>query len=272
MARHGPSGAGPARRNSGRDGRACQDAADSQPGAGLSIRRQRGEVKPASAALRRPSQPSAAGRVPGDGRRRLHSRASSRPPVSSDARRGKTWPVDRRIRAKNVAHPCLRAGLVPVDRHGRGGVCAVDGAAHRRSVARRGRPAAEHRHQPRAGRARLSLDCHAQGPRPLRRRAVRARHASRRHGPREPAPDRGPARWRRRRCGSAPTGPASCASPGDAVTRYGAAEGVPDDIVWDLYQDRQRRVWLASSRGARGLRRTAMASAALACRPGRATA
>ena len=32
---------------------------------------------------------------------------------------------------------------------------------------------------------------------------------------------------------------------------YGAAEGVPDDIVWDLYRDRQRRVWLASSGGAR---------------------
>ena len=38
---------------------------------------------------------------------------------------------------------------------------------------------------------------------------------------------------------------------GDSVTRYSAAEGVPDDIVWDLYRDRQRRVWLASSSGAR---------------------
>lgn len=38
---------------------------------------------------------------------------------------------------------------------------------------------------------------------------------------------------------------------GGVVTRYGEAEGVPDDIVWDLYRDRQRRVWLASSSGAR---------------------
>ena len=38
---------------------------------------------------------------------------------------------------------------------------------------------------------------------------------------------------------------------GGVVTRYGAPEGVPDDIVWDLYRDRQRRLWLASSRGAR---------------------
>jgi signal transduction histidine kinase/streptogramin lyase len=35
------------------------------------------------------------------------------------------------------------------------------------------------------------------------------------------------------------------------VVRYGAAEGVPDQVVWDLYRDRQGRVWLASSRGAR---------------------
>ncbi len=35
------------------------------------------------------------------------------------------------------------------------------------------------------------------------------------------------------------------------ATRYGAAEGVPHDVVWDLSRDRDGRVWLASSRGAR---------------------
>jgi signal transduction histidine kinase/ligand-binding sensor domain-containing protein/CheY-like chemotaxis protein len=35
------------------------------------------------------------------------------------------------------------------------------------------------------------------------------------------------------------------------VIRYGAAEGVPHDVVWDLSRDRDGRVWLASSRGAR---------------------
>ncbi len=35
------------------------------------------------------------------------------------------------------------------------------------------------------------------------------------------------------------------------VTRYGADQGVPHAIVWDLYRDREGRLWLASSRGAR---------------------
>lgn len=35
------------------------------------------------------------------------------------------------------------------------------------------------------------------------------------------------------------------------VTHYGAAHGVPHEIVWDLYRDREGRLWLASSRGAR---------------------
>ncbi|BCS34383.1 histidine kinase [Luteitalea sp. TBR-22] len=35
------------------------------------------------------------------------------------------------------------------------------------------------------------------------------------------------------------------------VLRYGRAEGVPHDVVWDLSRDRLGRVWLASSRGAR---------------------
>ena len=35
------------------------------------------------------------------------------------------------------------------------------------------------------------------------------------------------------------------------VTRYGVSEGVPHDVVWDLSRDREGRVWLASSRGAR---------------------
>ena len=36
-----------------------------------------------------------------------------------------------------------------------------------------------------------------------------------------------------------------------SATRYGAAEGVPHDVIWDLARDREGRVWLASSRGAR---------------------
>ncbi len=38
---------------------------------------------------------------------------------------------------------------------------------------------------------------------------------------------------------------------GDTVVRYGPDEGVPDQVIWDLYRDRKGRVWLASSRGAR---------------------
>ncbi len=36
-----------------------------------------------------------------------------------------------------------------------------------------------------------------------------------------------------------------------SATRYGAAEGVPHEVVWDVTRDRRGQVWLASSRGAR---------------------
>jgi ligand-binding sensor domain-containing protein len=38
---------------------------------------------------------------------------------------------------------------------------------------------------------------------------------------------------------------------GERVIRYGPAEGVPDQVVWDVYRDREGRVWLSSLRGAR---------------------
>ncbi len=38
---------------------------------------------------------------------------------------------------------------------------------------------------------------------------------------------------------------------GGVATRYGEAEGVPHDVVWDVTRDREGRVWLASSGGAR---------------------
>jgi signal transduction histidine kinase/ligand-binding sensor domain-containing protein/CheY-like chemotaxis protein len=37
----------------------------------------------------------------------------------------------------------------------------------------------------------------------------------------------------------------------ESVIRYGTAEGVPDPVIWDLSRDREGRVWLGSSRGAR---------------------
>ena len=192
--RHGPSGAGPARRTA--------DATIAPPGCRpaasqvrrVSIRRDRREVKPG---LRRRASPAM--------RSFLWDATDvytlDFQPVAVRLARAEQDATGRSSTRADIALPCLRAGLVPVDRHERGGVCPAHGAADRRSVARRGRAAAEHRHQPRPGRARLPLDSHAQGPRALRWGAVRTRHACRRHGPRQPAPDCRPARWRWRAVG-----------------------------------------------------------------------
>ena len=146
-ARHGPSGAGPTRRNSGRDGRACQRRQRRQPGAGPASAASEARSSPhprrvhGSAASHRHGQQH---RVPVDGRRRLHSELPAGRPFARQCRARRRTVSDRRISARMSRTRAFVLALCLWIATSVAAFCPVDRAADRRSVARRGRPAAEH--------------------------------------------------------------------------------------------------------------------------------